>query len=406
MDIIERFISYAKIDTTSDPYSGTKPSTMKQFDLAKILAEQLKELGAEDAAYDDKCFVYGHIEANTETSAPTVGFIAHMDTAPEYSGTGVNPRVIENYDGNDIELGNGVVTKVSDFPGMKELKGKTLIVTDGSTLLGGDDKAGIAAIMDTLQYYHEHPEVKHGRIAVAFTPDEEIGTGIHGFDIERFDAKFAYTLDGGQVWMYCDETFNATAALVEIQGFSIHPGTAKDKMINASNVAMEFHRMFPEHMRPEHTEGFEGFIHLTRFDSRTDHAVLEYIIRDHDAKKLEEKKALMQRAERFINEMYGEGTCVLTLTEQYRNMKEIVALYPDVSRYAMESIRELGYEPGVEAARGGTDGAQLCFRGLPCPNLGTGDRNAHGRYEFVVAEEMRQASELVRSVIAKVLKEG
>ena len=405
MDIVERFINYARIDTTSDPYSTTKPSTMKQFDLAKVLVEELKELGIKDAAVDEKCFVYGHLEANTETEAPTVGFIAHMDTAPEYSGTGVNPRVIENYDGEDIDLGS-TVTRTADFPGLKALKGKTLIVTDGNTLLGGDDKAGIAAIMDTLQYYQDHPEEKHGRIAVAFTPDEEIGTGIHGFDIDRFGAKFAYTLDGGQVWMYCDETFNAVSAVVEIQGFSIHPGAAKDKMINASNVGMEYHGMFPAHMRPEHTEGREGYIHLTKFEGSTDHAVMEYIIRDHDAKKLDEKTELMQRAEKFINELYGEGTCTLTLTQQYRNMKEIVDQYPEVSRFAMESIRELGYEPGIEAARGGTDGAQLCFRGLPCPNLGTGDRNAHGRYEFVVVEEMRQASELIRKVIAKVLAEG
>ncbi|MBR2990584.1 MAG: peptidase T [Solobacterium sp.] len=406
MDIVERFINYAKIDTKSDPYSETKPSTMKQFDLAKVLLEELKSLGIEDACVDEKCFVYGHLESNTETSAPTVGFIAHMDTAPDYSGTGVRPRIIENYDGGDIELGDGVVTKVSDFPAMKELKGKTLIVTDGSTLLGGDDKAGIAAIMDTLQYYREHPEVRHGRIAVAFTPDEEIGTGIHGFDIERFDAKFAYTMDGGQVWMYCDETFNAASALVEIRGFSIHPGTAKDKMINASNVGIAFHNMFPGYMRPEHTEGRDGFIHLTRFEGSTDKAVMEYIIRDHDAGKLEEKIALMQKAEAYINAQYGEGTCTLTITPQYRNMKEIVDLYPEVSRYAMDSIRELGYEPGIEAARGGTDGAQLCFRGLPCPNLGTGDRNAHGRYEYVVVEELRQSAELIRSIIGKVLKEA
>ncbi len=403
MDIIERFLHYVKIDTKSDPNNeNVTPSTSIQFDLARVLVEELKELGLEDAVLTDDCFVYGRLPSNIDHKVPTVGFIAHMDTAPDYSGTNVQPRIIENYDGEDIVLSDTVTAKVSDFPELPLHKGKTLIVTDGTTLLGGDDKAGIAAIMDTLQVLKDDPTIPHGEIAVAFTPDEEIGTGVHSFDLDAFHADFAYTVDGGDVSAYCDETFNATQAVVRIQGFSIHPGSAKDKMINALNVAHEFHGMLPGYMRPEHTEGYDGFIHITDLNGSMDSAVIQYILRDHDAGKLEGKKKLMRDIETFLNERYGAGTCIVELKDQYRNMKEIVDQYPSVSKYALDAIRELGHEPKREAARGGTDGAQLCFRGLPCPNIGNGDRNAHGRYEYVVVEELRESSKLIQTIIRKV----
>lgn len=402
MTIVERFIRYAEIDTQSDPKSGLTPSTEKQFQLAKLLVSELEELGIKDVRLTDKCSVYAHLESNLDREVPTVGFIAHMDTAPDYTAEHVHPRVIENYDGRDIELCPGVVTRVSDFPVLSSYKGESLIVTDGSTLLGGDDKAGVAAIMDAVSYLVSHPEVKHGRIAIAFTPDEEIGEGTKYFDLSAFGADFAYTVDGGVAQEYADETFNAAGAVVTFDGFSIHPGSAKDKMINAAGVAMEFHALLPQWMRPEHTEGYEGFIHLTGMKGNTVEAVLEYILRDHDYEKLQDKKRLMESALNHIRMIYGKDSASVRFTDGYRNMRDILKDHPEVAELARKSLLELGIEPGKEIIRGGTDGAELTFRGLPCPNLGTGTGNMHGRHEYVVVSQMETVSKLIRTIIKNV----
>lgn len=395
MGAVERLMRYCRIDTQSDPASGLHPSTAKQFDLANLLVRELKELGIEDAYLDEHCYVYGHLESNIGKEVPTVGFAAHMDTAPDYTGTGVNPRLIENFDGCDIDLGDGVVTSMADFPQMKLLRGKTLMVTDGKTLLGADDKAGITAIMEALAFWKEHPEKKHGRIAVAFTPDEEIGEGPMFFDYERFNAAFAYTMDGDRVNELNDETFNAASAQVTFRGFSIHPGSAKNKMINAAALACEYHSLLPAYMVPEHTEGREGFIHMVSMQGNTETAQLGYILRDHDRGLLEEKKKLMEAAAAYIRAKYGENTAEVKTEDRYPNMKEVLVNHPEVSETAWQAIIDLGYEPENVPVRGGTDGALMSFRGLPCPNLGTGGGNYHGRYEYCCMEELEDAVRLI-----------
>ncbi len=400
----ERLIRYACVPTMSDPDSSTSPSSSKQLVLGKILVEELKELGVDDAYMSEFGYVYGHLPSNIDKNVQTVGFVAHMDTSPDFNDEGAKPRIIRNYDGKDIELCPGVVTKIADFPQMVDLKGKDIIVTDGSTLLGADDKAGITAIMQALEYYQEHSEVKHGPIAIAFTPDEEIGRGTEHFDIDAFHADFGYTMDGGEIKYYCDETFNAASAVLTVHGFSIHPGSAKDKMINAQNVAIEFHSLLPAYMRPEHTENRDGFIHLTRMSGSCNDAELEYIIRDHDAIKLEDKIQLMERSAKWINDLYGEGTVELKIERAYRNMKEIISKHPEVSGIAWSALEELGLKPELEPARGGTDGASLSYMGIPCPNLGTGAGNMHGRYEYCCINELEQASELIRIIVRKVME--
>lgn len=404
MSAVERLIRYCRIDTQSDPLSNTSPSTAKQFDLAKILVRELKEVGAEDAVLDEYCYVYGHIEANTERKVPTVGFIAHMDTAPDFTGAGVSPRIIENYDGRDIQLNETVVTRVSQFPQMKELKGKTLLVTDGNTLLGADDKAGITAIMEALCMLRDHPEIPHGRIAVAFTPDEEVGRGTEHFDFERFAADFAYTMDGDAVHFYSDETFNAASAKVTLHGLSVHPGSAKDRMINALNAAMEFHALLPAHMRPEHTEGREGFIHLHTMHGDTETAEMVYILREHGKERFARLKELVKEAERHINFLYGEGTAEAVITDSYCNMKEYVNEHPEVIRTALNAYRALGIDAKCLPVRGGTDGAMLSAKGLPCPNLGTGGNNFHGRYEYCCIEELETAADLILEIIRQIME--
>lgn len=400
----ERLIRYACVPTMSDPDSSTSPSSSKQLVLGKMLVEELKELGIDDAYMSEFGYVYGYLPSNIDKDVQTVGFVAHMDTSPDFNDEGAKPRIIRNYDGKDIELCPGVVTKIEDFPQMVDLKGKDIIVTDGSTLLGADDKAGITAIMQALEYYHEHPEVKHGPISIAFTPDEEIGRGTEHFDIDAFHADFGYTMDGGEIKYYCDETFNAASAVLTVHGFSIHPGSAKDKMINAQNVAFEFHSLLPAYMRPEHTENRDGFIHLTRMSGSCNDAELEYIIRDHDASKLEDKIQLMERSAKWINDLYGEETVELKIERAYRNMKEVISKHPEVSDIAWTALEELGITPETEPARGGTDGANLSYMGLPCPNLGTGAGNMHGRYEYCCIDELEQASELIRIIIRKVME--
>lgn len=400
MNIEERFIRYCQIDTQSDPNNeSVTPSSEKQFELAKVLKEELEELGLENVQLDEHCYVYGWLPSNVTHDTKTVGFIAHMDTAPDYSGTGVNPRIIDSYDGKDIALSESVTMKVEDFPDLLNAKGKRLIVTDGSTLLGGDDKAGIAAIIDSLQYYHDHPEAKHGRIAIGFTPDEEIGNGPKYFDIEKFGADFAYTMDGGEIEELSDETFNAASAKLTFHGFSIHPGSAKNKMINAAALACEYHNLLPEHMTPEHTEGREGFIHLTSISASSASATSQYIIRDHDRTKLNEKKKLMEDAVRYMNALHGDGCVEIEVMDAYHNMKEVLLEHPDAVNTARKAMHALGLKAVSDPVRGGTDGAELSLRGLPCPNLGTGDRNCHGRYEYVIVEELHKSSELIRKIV-------
>ena len=401
MNIEERFISYCRIDTQSDPHNcDVTPSTQKQFDLAKVLRQQLVDLGLENVEMDEHCYVYGWLPSNTDHEVPTVGFIAHMDTAPDYSGTGVNPRVIECYDGKDITLNADVVMKVEDFPDLPSLKGKRLIVTDGNTLLGADDKAGIACIMDALQYYQDHPEVKHGRIAIGFTPDEEIGNGPKYFDIEKFGAEFAYTMDGGNIEEVSDETFNAASARLKFNGFSIHPGSGKDKLINAASLACQYQSLLPSHMTPEHTQGREGFIHLIGIEASSASAQSEYIIRDHDRNELEKKKDLMRAAVDYMNALHGSGSVEIDIADSYHNMKEVLDAHPMAVTTAYKALKELGIQGVSDPVRGGTDGAELSLRGLPCPNLGNGGRNCHGRYEYCVVEELQLAAELIRKIVA------
>ncbi len=405
MSAEERLIRYCKVDTQSDPYNNEIPSTEKQFDLANMLVEELHEMGIEDASVDDHCYVYAHLKANTDKKCQTVGFLAHMDTAPDYSGTNVNPRVIRNYDGSDITLQEGVVTRVEDFPYLTKCVGKTLIVTDGNTLLGADDKAGITAIMEALDYWLSHPEVEHGDIAIAFTPDEEVGMGPSKFDVKKFGASFAYTMDGGPIDVYSDETFNAAAAVVECTGLSIHPGSAKGHMINALNTAVQFHNMLPEHSRPEHTEGREPFFHLTNLNGNVDHATAEYIIRAHERNDFNTMKKAMVDAGAYLNNLYGTDVIDVKITDTYYNMKEILKDRPEVSGIAVKALAELGYTAENESVRGGTDGSQITFMGIPCPNLGTGGQNCHGRYEYCVVEEMEKAAELIVKIGSLTLQE-
>lgn len=398
MSARERLIAYCKIDTKSDPDSGTHPSAAKEFDLANILVKQLRELGLEDAAVDAHCYVYAHLAGNVQKDVEPIGFIAHMDTAPDFTGTNVNPRIIENFDGKDIVLGNGVVTRMADFPQMPALKGKTLLVTDGSTLLGADDKAGIACIMEALSFWKAHPEAPHGPIAVAFTPDEEIGEGPLYFDVQKFGAAFAYTMDGDTISVVADETFHAVRAQVTCTGFSIHPGEAKNKMINAAAAAALFQATLPDYLTPEHTEGREGFIHLVGMEGNCEKAVLEYILRDHDAARIACYKELMEAAAALVNASRGAGVVTVSFTEQYRNMKEIMRDHPEVTQLAWRALENLGVHPELVPIRGGTDGAQLSFMGLPCPNLGAGGGNFHGRYEYCVLEELDMAVELIKEI--------
>ncbi len=406
MSARERLMEYCKIDTQSDPCSHTHPSAAKEFDLAEILVRQLHALGLQDAAVDAHCYVYAHLAKNVPHDVETVGFIAHMDTAPDFTGTNVQPRIIENFDGKDIELGNGVVTRMTDFPQMKAFQGKTLMVTDGSTLLGADDKAGIACIMEALAFFHAHPEVPHGPIAVAFTPDEEIGEGPLYFDVRKFGALFAYTMDGDTVSVLADETFYAVKAEVICKGFSIHPGEAKNKMMNAASASARFHSLLPDYLTPEHTQGREGFIHLVNMEGNCEKAVLEYILRDHDAERIKQYQHLLEQAAAMVNASYGGEIATVTFTEQYRNMKEIMREHQEVTELACRALKNLGIQPEKIPVRGGTDGAQLSFMGLPCPNLGAGGGNFHGRYEYCVLEELDMAVELIKEIVRLVVGSG
>lgn len=389
MSVKEKFLDYVRFDTQSDETSATIPSTEKQKTLGAHLVEEMQRIGIADARMDEHGYVYGSIPANCERKN-TIGFIAHMDTSPDFSGKDVKPRVIEQYDGGDIVLNEalGIVTSVSDFPALQKRAGKTLIVTDGTTLLGADDKAGVAEIMEMAAHFLAHPEIPHGTIRIAFTPDEEVGGGPEHFDVPGFGADFGYTVDGGEVGSLNYENFNAASAVVEVRGKAIHPGSSKGKMINASLVAMEFDAMLPVGEVPALTEGYEGFHHLTDMQGTVESASLHYILRDHDRVKLEEKKARLEKVAAYLNDKYGAGTIILTLRDGYRNMREKIEENLQVVDLAKAAMQDLGIEPRVEPIRGGTDGCRLSFMGLPCPNLCAGGHNAHGKYEYVSVQSL------------------
>ena len=391
-ELVERFLSYVKIDTqSSEEGEGRCPSTDKQLQLARHLTEELKTLGLEEVEMDQHGYVYATLPANTKRNIPTIGFIAHIDTSPDCSATNVRPRIIEAYDGSDIQLNSEVTTHVSLFPELKQHIGEDLIVTDGTTLLGADDKAGIAEIVTAMTYLMGHPEIEHGKVRVAFNPDEEIGMGAHLFDVERFGCQWAYTMDGSEVGELEYENFNAASAKVVIKGRNVHPGYAKGKMINACIVAHEIVEMLKAE-RPETTEGYEGFFHLTNMAGNVEDATLSFIIRDHDRTRFEERKARLQQVAATLNDTYGETIATVSVKDQYYNMLEQLRDKPHITAIAQEAIKEACGFCTIVPIRGGTDGAQLSFKGLPCPNIFAGGLNFHGRHEFVPIQSMEKAT--------------
>ncbi len=399
MDLIERFLSYVAIDTCSREDSETCPSTAHQFDLGKKLAQELAEMGAKDARVDEHCYVYAEIPANTE-GQPVIGLIAHMDVVDCVPSANIRPRRIR-YEGGDIVLNEEkkLVMRAADNPRLAGQIGHELIVTDGTTLLGADDKAGVAEIMAVAEFLLTHPDFPHGTVKIGFTPDEEIGRGADLFDVQGFGADFAYTMDGDFAGGIEYENFNAAAAVVTIHGHSVHPGSAKGRMVNAIRLGMQFSSLLPAHAVPEATEGYEGFFHLNSFTGEEEKAELRYIIRDHDAEKFEIKKQQMKNAAAAMNLLWGEGTAELTIREQYRNMKEIIDRHPEVIARAQDAVRKAGLTPVSVPVRGGTDGARLCYMGLPCPNLGTGGANYHGTHEYADADEMRMCVEILKEIV-------
>lgn len=400
MRAYERLLKYVKIYTTSEEESGTTPSAQREFDLGNLLAEELKEIGVENVRITEQCYVYGEIPATPGyEQVPALGFIAHMDTAPDFCGEGVKPQIIGAYDGNDIQLGqSGRVLSCKAFPNLCALKGRTLITTDGTTLLGADDKAGVAEIM-TMAEQLIREKIPHGKICVAFTPDEEIGEGADHFDVEGFGAKYAYTVDGGAENEIEYENFNAAGAQIEITGLSVHPGDSKDTMINAALVAMEFNQMLPSGETPRGTSGYEGFFHLTDMSGDVSEAKLSYIIRDHSAAHFEVRKEQMQHIADLLNEKYGQGTVKLVIKDQYRNMREKIEDCMFLIDYAKQAVQEAGLQPKEVAIRGGTDGARLSFMGLPCPNLGTGGYAFHGPFEHITTEGMDYTVDILKGII-------
>lgn len=398
--ITERFLRYVSVDTQSNEESESQPSTAKQLNLLSMLRDELQALGLE-ATLDEYGYVMGTLPSNIDKDVPAIGFIAHVDTAPDAPGDNIKPQIIENYDGSDIALKGvpGLYLKPSEFPEMLNYKGNTLITTDGTTLLGADDKAGVAEIMNAVQYLVEHPEVKHGEIKIGFTPDEEIGRGVVKFDVKKFGAKYAYTMDGGEVGELEFENFNAAKAVIKIQGRNVHPGYAKTKMKNAIHIGQEFNSLLPVEQRPEYTEGYEGFFHLIGFNGTVEDATVSYIVRDHDRAKFEQKKEMIKKCADFINTKYGEGTATATVTDQYYNMRQEVEPYYFIIEKAIKAIEMAGVKPKVQPIRGGTDGANLSFMGLPCPNIFAGGLNFHGKMEFLPVESMEAASQVVLNII-------
>lgn len=402
MRAYERLLKYVKVYTTSDDESDTVPSTDRQFELGTQLAEEMRTLGLQNVRIDEKCYVYGILPATKgREQAPKLGFIAHMDTAPDFAGEHVNPQVTVNYNGEDVMLGNSkIVLCAEDFPHLRTLKGRTLITTDGTTLLGADDKAGIAEIMTMVEEI-QRERIPHGTICIGFTPDEEIGRGADAFDVELFGAEFAYTVDGGAENEIEYENFNACSADVRIKGFSVHPGSSKDTMVNASLVAMEFNAMLPSGDTPRDTEGYEGFFHLCKMSGNVSQARLEYIVRDHDEAMYRCRIETLRHIEKLLNEKYGEDTVMLEIVEQYRNMKEKIEPCMHLIENAKEAVRDVGLVPVTVPIRGGTDGARLSFMGLPCPNLGTGGYAFHGPYEHITAEGMDNAVRVLKGIVKR-----
>lgn len=399
--ILDKFLRYVAVETTSNDESDTQPSTACQLDLLRMLADELNAMGVK-ATLDEWGYVMATIPSNLDKEVPAVGFIAHVDTAPDASGKDIRPQIIENYDGEDVVLNEalGIKIPVADFPEIKQYKGQTLITTDGTTLLGADDKAGVAEIMSAVEYIVEHPEFKHGEIKIGFTPDEEIGRGVDKFDVGKFGAKYAYTMDGGQIGELEYENFNAASAKIHIQGRNVHPGYAKDKMINAIIIAMELNGMLPVQQRPEFTQGYEGFFHIIGINGAVEQASVQYIIRDHSMPKFEQKKKLITQVVDFINVKYGEGTATLELKDQYYNMREEVEPHYHIVEKAIKAMGMAGIKPMVQPIRGGTDGARLSFMGLPCPNVFAGGHNFHGKLEYLPLQSMEKAQEVVLNIIS------
>ena len=395
MDIVERFLNYTKFDTQSAEDADCVPSTKKQLVFAEYLKKELEAEGLDDVEMDDKGYIYATLRANTKDRVPTIGFISHYDTSPDCSGADIKPQIVHSYDGSDILLSEGIVSSPKKFPELLQHVGEDLIVTDGHTLLGADDKAGIAEIVQAMVYLQQHPEIKHGKIRVAFNPDEEIGMGAHHFDVGRFGCEWAYTMDGGDVGELEFENFNAASAKVTIHGVSVHPGYAKDKMVNANRLAAEFAAMLPADETPETTEGYQGCYHLIGMQTNTELGRLSYIIRDHDRDRFEDRKRFIQRCAEQMNAKYGEGTVDIEVKDQYYNMKEKIDPQMHVIDLVLHAMQSVGVAPKVKPIRGGTDGAQLSFRGLPCPNIFAGGINFHGPYEFVPIQSMEKAMQVI-----------
>ncbi len=395
MDIVERFLNYTKFDTQSAEDADCVPSTKKQLVFADYLKKELEAEGLDDVEMDDKGYIYATLRANTKDRVPTIGFISHYDTSPDCSGAGIKAQIVHSYDGSDILLSEGIVSSPKKFPELLQHVGEDLIVTDGTTLLGADDKAGIAEIVQAMVYLQQHPEVKHGKIRVAFNPDEEIGMGAHHFDVERFGCEWAYTMDGGDVGELEFENFNAAQAKITIKGVSVHPGYAKGKMVNANRLAAELAAMLPDDETPEATEGYQGFYHLLGITSNIEQARMSYIIRDHDRDRFEDRKRFIKRCAEQMNAKYGEGTVDIEVKDQYYNMKEKIDPQMHVIDVVLHAMQAVGVAPKVKPIRGGTDGAQLSFRGLPCPNIFAGGVNFHGPYEFVSIQSMEKAMQVI-----------
>jgi len=399
--VLERFLRYIKIDTQSDENCENTPSTDKQFNLAKVLKKELEDMGLSDISLDEKCYLMATLPSNTDMNIPTIGFIAHMDTSPDMPGAVENPNFVYNYNGNDVVINKekNLVLTTKEFPELKDYIGTTLLTTDGNTLLGADDKAGIAEILTAVEYLIQHPEIKHGTIKIGFTPDEEIGRGVDHFDVKKFNADFAYTLDGGALGELEYENFNAAGAKIFIQGRNIHPGYAKNKMVNAMLLAMEFNALLPANERPEHTSDYEGFYHLVKMDGTVENAMLQYIIRDHCKTKFADKKKTITDAVEFMQKRYGTDVFRMELKDQYFNMKEMVLPVFHVVETARQAMEEVGVEPVVVPIRGGTDGARLSYMGLPCPNLFAGGHNFHGKFEYVPVESMEKSVFVILKII-------
>ena len=400
-ELIERFTSYVKVDTQSDESSETCPSTEGQWILLRMLVEELKSIGMEEVTIDDDGYVMATLPSNTEKDTPTIGFLAHVDTATDFTGKNVNPQIVENYDGGEIVLNEAlkVIMSPKDFPSLPEYKGHTLITTDGTTLLGADNKAGVTEIMTAMDYLIKHPEIKHGKVRVAFTPDEEIGKGPHKFDVAAFNANYAYTVDGGPLGELEYESFNAAGAKITIKGNNIHPGSAKDKMVNSMKIAMELHSQLPAQEVPEHTEGYEGFFHLLSFNGDVEQTSLHYIIRDHDREKFNARKATLESIVNELKGKYGSDKIILELNDQYYNMREKIEPVKEIVDIAHEAMVSLDIEPITKPIRGGTDGSQLSYMGLPTPNIFTGGENFHGKFEFISVENMIKSTNTVIEII-------